>query len=613
MRKNYLPGISRPKISLEKTNLPKINPIKIKLTKIKLIKISRPKVHLPTARLSMASLFPVLLLTILSCHTSPKYDTIIRNGTIYDGAGHPSFKADIAIRNDTIAFIGDLSAATATRELDAKGKAVSPGFIDMQSWSVTSLIQDGRSMGAIRQGVTLEVFGEGDSQGPVTDTMKKIEEKAEGDIKYKVQWTSLKDYLQYLEKKGVSTNVASFVGATTIRENVLGDANRSPSPAELAKMKALVQQAMEEGAMGIGSALIYAPGFYAKTDELIELCKTAAPYGGLYISHVRSEGNQLLQAADELIRIAKEANIPAAFYHLKAAGKNNWNKLDTLIAKIDSARKAGLDISACMYTYTAGATGFDAAMPPDVQEGGLDQWIERLKDPAIRQKVLKEMVTPTNAWENLYLGSGPENIICAGFKQDSLKYLTGKRLSEIAKLRHQSPEATIIDLVILDHSRVEVIYFLMSEDNVKKEIRLPYMTFGSDASSMAPEGVFLKSSTHPRAYGNFAKLLGEYVREERVIPLEEAIYKLSGLAAARLKLEKRGELHTGYYADIVIFDPAAVRANSTYEHPHQLASGVSDVFVNGVQVLKDGSHTGATPGREVYGPGYKDAGPSTKQ
>jgi N-acyl-D-amino-acid deacylase len=574
------------------SHLPKINLPKVLFPKIRLPRFFLPAVVLPA-------------ICLLSCHHTPQYDTIIRNGTLYDGAGGPSFKGDIGILADTIAFIGDLSGARATHELDAKGKAVSPGFIDMQSWSVNSLIQDGRSLGAIRQGVTLEVFGEGSSGGPLTDTMKKTEEKNEGDIKYQIQWTSLKDYLQYLEKKGVSTNVASFVGATTIRQNVLGDANRPPNPAELAKMKSLVQQAMEEGAMGIGSALIYAPGFYAKTDELIELCRTAAPYGGLYISHVRSEGNQLLEAADELIHISKEANIPAAFYHLKAAGKNNWSKLDPLIAKIDSARRAGLDISACMYTYTAGATGFDASMPPSVQEGGLDKWIERLKDPTIRKKVLQEMVTPTNAWENLYLGSGADNIICAGFKQDSLKYLTGKRLSEIAKLRHQSPEATIIDLVIQDHSRVEVIYFLMSEDNVKKEIRLPYMTFGSDASSMAPEGVFLKSSAHPRSYGNFAKLLGQYVREEKVISLEEAVHKLSGLAAARLKLKKRGELRAGNYADIVIFDPAAVRANSTYEKPHQLASGVSDVFVNGVQVLKDETHTGATPGRAVYGPGYK--------
>lgn len=542
---------------------------------------------------------------LLSCRHTPDYDTIIRNGLLYDGTGRPAFKGDVGIRADTIAFIGDLSAATATREIDAKGKAVSPGFINMQSWSVNSLIEDGRSLGTIHQGVTLEVFGEGSSEGPLTDTMKQVEQKDQGDIKYKIQWTTLKEYLQYLEKKGVSTNVASFVGATTVRQNVLGDADRAPNPQELAKMKSLVQQAMEQGAMGIGSALIYAPGFYAKTDELIELCKTAAPYGGLYISHVRSEGNQLLEAADELIRIAKEAGIPAAFYHLKAAGKNNWSKLDPLIAKIDSVRKAGLDISACMYTYTAGATGFDASMPPSVQEGGLDKWIERLKDPAIRKRVLKEMVTPTNVWENLYLGSGADNIICAGFKQDSLKYLTGKRLSEIAKLRGKSPEETIIDLVIQDHSRVEVIYFLMSEDNVKKEIRLPYMTFGSDAASMAPEGVFLKSSTHPRSYGNFAKLLGEYVREDKVISLEEAVHKLSGMAAARLKLKKRGELRVGNYADIVIFDPATVRANATYEKPHQLASGVSDVWVNGVQVLKDGAHTGATPGRAVYGPGYK--------
>ncbi|MBN8851287.1 MAG: aminoacylase [Sphingobacteriales bacterium 50-39] len=555
---------------------------------------------------------------LAACHTSPSYDTIIRHGSIYDGTGQVPIKGDIALNADTIAFIGDCANATARlRDIDATGKAISPGFIDMQSWSVTSLLQDGRSMSAIRQGVTLEVFGEGSSEGPLTDTMKKIEEQQEGDIKYRIEWTSLKDYLTYLERKGVSTNVASFVGASTIRENVLGDANRAPTPAELDKMRLLVKQAMEEGAMGIGSALIYAPGFYASTGELVELCKVAAPYGGIYISHIRSEGNRLLQASDELIHIAKDARIPAVFYHLKAAGKNNWGKMDTLIVKIDSARAAGLDISACMYTYTAGATGFDASMPPAVQEGGLDKWIERLKDPIIRKKTIRDMTTPTDAWENLYLGSGADNIICVGFKQDSLKYLTGKRLSEIARMRHTSPEETIIDLVIQDHSRVEVIYFLMSEDNIKKEIRLPYMTFGSDAASMAPEGVFLKSSTHPRAYGNSAHLLGTYVREEKVIPLEEAIHKLSGLAAARLKLKKRGELRAGYYADVVIFDPATVRANSTYEQPHQLATGVSGVFVNGVEVLKDGQHTGAKPGKAVFGPGYRspqlDGSSHTKQ
>jgi N-acyl-D-amino-acid deacylase len=556
----------------------------------------------------MAAIPLTAALFLSSCHNARSYDTIIRHGTIYDGTGKAPITSDIAINNDTIAFIGDCSKSIAIkRDIDATGKAVSPGFIDMQSWSITSLLEDGRSMGAIRQGVTLEVFGEGSSEGPLTDTMKKIEERQEGDIKYKVEWTSLKDYLTYLQLKGVSTNVASFVGASTIRENVLGDANRAPTSAELDKMRTLTRQAMEEGAMGIGAALIYAPGFYAGTDELVELCKVAAPYGGIYISHIRSEGNRLLQASDELIHIAKEAHIPAVFYHLKAAGKNNWSKMGTLIKKIDSARAAGLDISACMYTYTAGATGFDAAMPPAVQEGGLDKWIERLKDPAIRKKTIRDMTTPTDAWENLYLGSGADNIICAGFKQDSLKYLTGRRLSEIARMRHTTPEETIVDLIIQDHSRVEVIYFLMSEENVKKEIRLPYMTFGSDAASMAPEGVFLKSSTHPRAYGNVARLLGTYVREQKVIPLEEAIHKLSGLAAARLKLKKRGELRAGYFADVVIFDPANVRANSTYEQPHQLATGVSGVFVNGVEVLKDGRHTGAKPGRAVFGPGYKSA------
>jgi len=544
---------------------------------------------------------------LLACHPSPHYDTIIRHGMIYDGSGDSAYQGDIGIQKDTIAFIGDLSGAQAARELDAKGMAVSPGFIDMQSQSMVSLLQDGRSMGAIHQGVTLEIFGEGRSEGPYTDTMKKIEQREEGDIKYPVAWTTLKDYLQYLQKKGVSTNVASFVGAATVRENLLGYANKAPDSTQLEKMKTLIRQAMEDGALGIGSALIYAPGSYAKSPELIDMCKVAAPYGGVYISHVRSEGNQLLQAADELIQISKQANIPAVFYHLKAAGRGNWNKMDPLIAKIDSARQAGLNISACMYTYTAGATGFDASMPTDVQEGGLDKWIERLKDPAIRKKVIAEMKTPSDTWENLYLGAGPDNIICTGFKQDSLKYLTGKRLTEIAKMRHASPEETILDLVIQDHSRVEVIYFLMSEENIQKEVRLPYMTFGSDEASMAPEGVFLKSSCHPRAYGNFARLLGTYVRDEKLLSLGEAIHKLSGMPAGLLHLKKRGELRVGHYADIVVFDPATIRANSTYEKPHQLATGVKNVFVNGTEVLKDGQHTGATPGRVVYGPGYKGA------
>ncbi len=545
------------------------------------------------------------VLFIFSCKTNRHFDTIIRNGVIYDGTGAKSFSGDVAINSDTIAFIGDLSDAKATNEIDAKGMAVSPGFIDMQSQSMETLIQDGRSLSAIKQGVTLEVFGEGESFGPLSDTLKKMGDDNQGDIKYKIEWTSLKDYLEYLQKKGVSTNVASFLGAATIRENLLLFANRAPDSSELAKMKLLVKQGMEDGALGIGSALIYAPGTYAKTPELIELCKVASSYGGAYISHIRSEGNQLLQGADELIKISKEANIPAIFYHLKAAGKPNWYKMDSVIKKIDSARKAGLDISACMYTYTAGATGFDASMPTYVQEGGLDKWIERLKDPAIRKKILKEMDMQSNDWENLYLGAGPDNIICTGFKQDSLKHYSGMRLSAVAKMRGKSPEETVLDLIIQDHSRIEVIYFLMSEDNVKKQLQLPYMSLGSDAASMAPEGVFLKSSTHPRAYGNFASFLGHYVRDEKLVSMEDAIRKMSGLAASQLHIKKRGTLQVGNYADVIVFDPAKVNSLATYEKPHQLATGMIDVFVNGTQVLKDGEHNGAKPGRAVFGPGKK--------
>jgi N-acyl-D-amino-acid deacylase len=540
-----------------------------------------------------APLWPLLGL-FFACHPSPHYDTIIRNGVIYDGTGNTPFKGDLAIQGDSIAAMGDLSGATATNNIDASNKAVSPGFIDLQSQSMTSLIQDGRSLGAIKQGVTLEIFGEGSSEGPLSDTMKKIEKREQGDIRYDIAWTTLKEYLLYLQNRGVSTNVASFAGAATIRENLLGYANRPPDSAEQEKMNALTRTAMEDGALGIGSALIYAPGAYAATPELIQLCKTAAPYRGVYISHIRSEGNRLLEAADELIRIAHDAHIPAIFYHLKAAGRSNWGKMDSLLAKIDSARNTGLDITACMYTYTAGATGFDASMPTAVQEGGLDKWIQRLKDPVIRKQVIKAMRTPSNDWENLYLGAGADNIICTGFKQDSLKYLTGKRLSEIAKMRHTSPEETILDLVIADHSRVEVIYFLMSEDNVKKEIRQPWMAFGSD-----------EASCHPRAYGNFARLIGRYVRDEKLIPLEAAIHKLTGMPAGWLKLKRRGTLKTGNFADVLVFDPAAVKDNATFERPHQLASGMEEVFVNGTQVLKAGSHTGAKPGRAVFGPGYK--------
>ena len=450
----------------------------------------------------------LLIILFAGCSQKPDYDVIIRNGNIYDGSGNKSYKADVAIKGDTIAAIGDLSNSSGEKEVDASGLAVSPGFINMLSWANESLIEDGKSQSDIRQGVTLEVMGEGWSMGPLNDKMKKEMVEEEGDIKYDVKWTTLDEYLKYLVNKGISCNVASFVGAGTVRIYVIGYEDRAPNKEELAKMKQLVKQAMEDGALGVGSALIYAPNFYAKTDELIELCRTASEYGGMYISHIRSEGNKLLEAADELIKISKEANIPAEFYHIKAAGESNWYKLDSLINKINRAREEGLHITADMYTYTAGETGLDATMPPWVQEGGFKQWKKNLQDPQIRKKVLKEMRTPTDKWENFFLASGsPDNILLVGFKTDSLKYLTGKTLKQISEMRHKSPAETAIDLVIDDDSRVGTVYFLMSEENIKKKISIPWISFGSDEASLAPEGVFLKSNPHPRAYGNVARLL----------------------------------------------------------------------------------------------------------
>ena len=457
----------------------------------------------------MKTVFSLILIILAAgCGQTTDYDVIIRNGNIYDGSGNKSYKADVAIKGDTIAAIGDLSNSNGKVEVDASGLAVSPGFINMLSWANESLIEDGKSQSDIRQGVTLEVMGEGWSMGPLNDKMKKEMVEEEGDIKYDVKWTTLDEYLKYLVNKGISCNVASFVGAGSVRIYVIGYEDRAPNKEELAKMKNLVKQAMEDGALGVGSALIYAPNFYAKTDELVELCKTASEYGGMYISHIRSEGNQLLQAADELIEISKEANIPAEFYHIKAAGKSNWYKLDSLINKINAARAEGLHITADMYTYTAGETGLDAAMPPWVQEGGFKQWKKNLQDPQIRKRVIKEMRTPTDKWENFFTASGsPDNIILVGFKTDSLKYLTGKSLKQVAEMRGKSPAETAIDLVINDDSRVGTVYFLMSEENVKKKIAVPWISFGSDEASLAPEGVFLKSNPHPRAYGNVARLL----------------------------------------------------------------------------------------------------------
>jgi N-acyl-D-amino-acid deacylase len=530
----------------------------------------------------------------------PSYDTILRHGTVYDGTGAAPVTADVAIKGDTVAAIGDLSKARGKAELDVTGLAVTPGFINMLSWANETLIEDGKSQGEIRQGVTLEIMGEGESMGPWSDSLKAYNKANQGDIKYDIQWTTLREYLDFLQRKGIATNVGSFVGATTIRENVIGFGNRPPTAAELDSMRALVKQAMEDGAFGIGSALIYAPAFYASTDELVELCKVAAPYGGMYISHMRSEGNRLLEAVDELIQISARAGVPAEIYHLKAAGNANWPKMDEVIQKVDSARAAGHRITADMYTYPAGATGLDASMPPWVQEGGLPEWIKRLKDPAIRAKVAREMKTPTDKWESLFLAAGsPNRILLVAFKEDSLKPLTGKTLAEVAKMRGKSPEETAMDLVIQDGSRVGTVYFLMSEDNIRKEVVLPWVSFGSDAESEAPEGVFLKSNPHPRAYGNFARVLAKYTRDDKLMPMAEAIRKLSGLPAANLGLKHRGNLKPGYFADIAVFDPGKIQDHATFDKPHQYAMGMVHVFVNGTQVLKGGEHTGALPGRVV--------------
>lgn len=540
-----------------------------------------------------------------SCQPTTQYDLIIRNATLYDGSGKAPIQGDLAVSGDTIASIGKV-AGKGKIEIDAKGMALSPGFVNMLSWGTESLLVDGRGLSDIKQGVTLEVMGEGWSMGPLNEQMKKDEKASQGDIQYDISWTTLGEYLQTLEKKGVAPNVASFVGATTLRIHEIGYADRQPTPAELRNMQMLARQAMEEGALGIGSSMIYAPATYASTEELITLSRVASQYGGMYITHMRSEGNKLLEAVDEVLQIANKANVPAEIYHLKAAGKSNWGKMDRVIAKIDSAQKAGLKISADMYTYVAGATGLDAAMPTWAQEGGYGEWVKRLQDPATRKRVIAEMKTDAQDWENLYYAAGSaEKLLLVGFRADSLKKFTGKTLAEVAKIRGKSPEETACDLVIQDGSRVGTVYFLMSEDNVKKQIKLPYVSFGSDAGALAAEGDFLKSSTHPRAYGNFVRLLGKYVRDEKVISLEEAVRRLSALPCENLKIQKRGKLATGYFADLVIFDPKTIGDKATFDQPHQYATGVNHVFVNGVQVLKDGEPTGKPAGRFVKGPGAK--------
>ncbi len=534
---------------------------------------------------------------------APAYDLIIRGGTLYDGSGKLPVVGDLAIKDDRIVAVGKVDG-TAKSEVAANGMAVAPGFINMLSWATESLIADPKSQSDIRQGVTLEVMGEGWSMGPMNATMKAQETERQGDIKYPIEWTSLGDYFGWLEKRGISTNVASFVGAATVRVHELGEGDVDPNPEQLARMRALVKQAMNEGAMGVGSSIIYAPGSYAETDELVALTSEAAKCGGMYISHMRSEGDRIEEAVDELIEISRRSGAPAEIYHLKMAGRSNWGKLDTIVKKIEDARAAGLRITTDMYTYTAGATGLDAAMPTWVQAGGLEEWIERLKDPAIRARVAEEMKKPGSDWENLYFGAGADKMILSGFKNDALKPLTGKTLAEVAAMRGKSPEETAMDLVVEDGSRVGTVYFLMSEDNVRKQIQLPWMSFGSDAASQAPEGVFLKSGAHPRTYGNFARLLGRYVRDEKLIPLEQAVYRLTTLPATNLGIKDRGALKPGYYADVVVFDPATIGDRSTFEKPHQYSVGVRDVFVNGVAVLQGGEHSGATPGRAVRGAGW---------
>jgi N-acyl-D-amino-acid deacylase len=549
----------------------------------------------------------ILFATFTSCKKH-EYDVVIRGGTVYDGTGQPGVVTDVAINADTIAFIDDLSNAVGKKEIDAAALAVAPGFINMMSHAEVSLIMDGNSQSDIHQGITLEVLGEG-SMGPMNDKMKKdwIDwMKRNPDWKFDIDWTTLGEYLTSLENRGISPNVASFVGANTIRIHELGYENRAPKPDELERMKALVKQAMEEGAMGTTTALIYAPDNYSTTEELIELSKVAAAYGGMYISHMRSEGNNILAAVDETIRIAREANMPAEIYHLKLGGMSNWGKLDSVIAKIDRANRSGLHITADMYTYTAGATGLDATMPPWVQEGGIKEWIKRLKNPAIRKKVLQEMLMPTDKWENLLLNAGdPNNVLLLGFTNDSLKQYAGKTLGEVAKIYGKSPQETAMDLVITDSTRVETAYFLMSEENIKRQIALPYVSFGSDAGSPTAEGMFLKYKEHPRAYGNFSRLLGKYVRDEKVISLEEAIRKLTSLPAGNLKVKKRGTLTPGYFSDVVIFDPTKILDHATFENSHQYSTGMIHVLVNGTLVLENGEHTGAKPGRIVRGPGYK--------
>jgi N-acyl-D-amino-acid deacylase len=535
------------------------------------------------------------------------YDVLISGGTVYDGSGTAPLVGDVAIRGDRIVYVGPHAPLPARERVDARGRAVAPGFVNMLAHPERSLLVDGRALSDLRQGVTLEVLGEV-SMGPLTPAMKERMLQRQGDIHFAVDWTTLGEYLHELEQRGIAPNVASFVGAGTVRTNVLGERDVQPTPAQLEEMRVLVRQAMEQGALGVTTALIYSPNGYAKTPELIALASESARCGGIYSVHMRSEGDRLMPAVQETIDIARASGAPAEIYHLKVAGQRNWGKLDELIHAVEAARAAGVRITADMYVYTAGATGLDAAMPPWVQDGGLEAWIARLKDPAVRARVLAEMRAPAPDWENLLGAAGASGTLLLSFKNPALKPLTGKTLAEVARTRGVSPEDAAIDLVIEDGSRVGVAYFLMSEDNVRREVALPWVSFDSDEQAPAPEGVFLKSNSHPRAYGNFARVLAKYVREEKVISLQEAVRKLAALPASTLSLADRGRLQAGFFADVVMFDPATVQDHATYQHPHQLATGVDDVWVNGVRALRHGEATGAASGRAVRGRAWTGAG-----
>src|SRR5579863_4622381 len=548
----------------------------------------------------MRRILPLLALSmvLISCNRQPNFDVVLRNGLVCDGSGSACAAGGVAIAGDKIAKVGDVSGDRGKIDIDEHGQVIAPGFINLMS-GPDGLFADGRGLSDLMQGVTLEVFGEGESMGPLTDAMRAEDQQEQADIKYDITWHTLAEGLDTLVKHGISPNVASFIGAATPRVNVLGRANRAPTAAELDQMRALTDKAMQDGALGVASALIYQPGDYAKTDELVALAQVAAKYKGIYISHMRNEGDHEMEAIDELVSIARQAQIPAEIYHFKISGQKNWNNLPAVIQKIEAARASGLKITADMYTYPAGATGLDGAMPTWVQEGGLEAWRKRLQDPAIRKRVKQEMLT-SDKYDNLLRSAGtPDNVLLVGFKSEKLKPLTGKTLGEVARMRHTSPEDTAMDLVVEDDSRVETVYFLMSEDNIRKQIVLPWVSFGADADAEGIDGVFLKSSTHPRAFGNFARVYAEYVRKDGLMSVTEAVRKMTSLPADNLGINSRGRLKAGSFADVTVFDPATIQDHATFQNPRQLATGVSEVFVNGVEVVHNGEHTGAKPGRAV--------------